>query len=254
MSAQELNERTVQRRAVEAVIWGIPVVNYDRMYQARVSAANGSFNQILYWTRPSDWKNQTLTPNTDALYLMPFFNTKNAGPMVLEIPPALGGTIVGTVMDCWQTPLEDVGPAGVDKGKGGKYLILPPGYKEKVPAGYIALPSSNYEGYALLRSIPKSGGEADIAAAAAYGKQIQLYPLSAASHPPETKYADATNVVIESTIPYDMRFFESLNRIVQSEPWLERNKVMIDQLRSIGVEKGKPFQPDGDTTAALNPL
>ena len=108
-----------------------------------------------------------------------------------------------------------------------------------------------YEGYALLRSIPKSGGEADIAAAVAYGKQIQLYPLSAASHPPETKYADATNVVIDSTIPYDMRFFESLNRIVQSEPWLERDKVMIDQLRSIGVEKGKPFQPDGDTTAAL---
>jgi hypothetical protein len=48
MSAQELNERTVQRRAVEAVIWGIPVGNNDRMYQAMVSAANDSFNQILY--------------------------------------------------------------------------------------------------------------------------------------------------------------------------------------------------------------
>jgi hypothetical protein len=104
---------------------------------------------------------------------------------------------------------------------------------------------------ALLRSIPKSGGEADIAAAVAYGKQIKLYPLSGASHPPETKYADATNVVIDSTIPYNMRFFESLNCIVQSEPWLERDKVMTDQLRSIGVKKGKPFQPDGDTTAAL---
>ncbi len=232
-------------------IWGIPAVNYDAMYQAMVSAAHGSFNQILYWTRPSDWKNQTLTPNTDALYLMPFFNTKDAGPMVLEIPPAQGGAIVGTVMDCWQTPLEDVGPAGVDKGKGGKYLVLPPGYKQKVPAGYIPLPSTNYEGYALLRSIPKSGGEADIAAAVAYGRQIKLYPLSAAAHPPETKFADATNVVIDGTIPYDMRFFESLNRMVQSEPWLERDKAMIDQLKSIGIEKGKPFQPGADTVAAL---
>ena len=78
------------------------------MYQAMVSAAHGSFNQILYWTHPSDWKNQTLTPNTDALYLMPFFNTKDVGPIVLEIPPAQGGTIVGTVMDCWQTPLEEL--------------------------------------------------------------------------------------------------------------------------------------------------
>ncbi len=57
---------------------------------------------------------------------------------MLEIPPADEGTIVGSVDDCWQAAIEDVGPAGVDKGKGGKYLILPPGYKEKVPDGYIA--------------------------------------------------------------------------------------------------------------------
>src|SRR5271155_2272263 len=137
LSAKELHQRTVQRRAVEVAIWGIPVVNYDAMYQAMVNAAHGSFNQILYWTRPSDWKNQTLTPNADALYLMPFINTKDVGPMVLEIPPAQGGTIVGTIMDCWQLPLEDVGPAGVDKGKGGKYLILPPGCEEKVLGNYI---------------------------------------------------------------------------------------------------------------------
>ena len=65
--------------------------------------------------------------------------------MVLEIPPAEGGTIVGSVDDCWQAAIEDVGPAGVDKGKGGKYLILPPDYKEKVPDGYIAMPSGNYQ-------------------------------------------------------------------------------------------------------------
>ena len=62
--------------------------------------------------------------NPDVFYLMPFFNTKDAGPMVLEIPPADAGVINGTVMDCWQVPLEDEGPAGVDKGKGGKYLEI----------------------------------------------------------------------------------------------------------------------------------
>ena len=80
----------------------------------------GAFNQIVYWSRLPDWKNQTLTPNPDAIYLMPFFNTKDVGPMVLEIPPADEGSITGTVMDAWQNALEDVGPAGVDKGKGGK--------------------------------------------------------------------------------------------------------------------------------------
>ena len=75
--------------------------------------------------------------------------------------------------------LEDVGPAGADKGKGGKYLITPPDYKDKVPDGYIHLPSGTYQGYALLRSILKSHDDTDIAKAVEYGKRIKLYPLSA---------------------------------------------------------------------------
>ena len=75
------------RRAVEAVIWGMPAVNAELMFQA-VKDANADFNQVVYWSRPLTWKNQTLTPNPDTIYVFPFFNTKDAGPMVLEIPPA----------------------------------------------------------------------------------------------------------------------------------------------------------------------
>lgn len=145
LKTTDLAERAIYRRAVEAVIWGMAAVNFDRMYQAMVRETKGSFNQILYWSRLPDWKNQTLTPNPDSIYLMPFFNTKDAGPIVLEIPPADRGTIVGSLMDIWQTPLEDVGPAGVDKGEGGKYVILPPGYTGRIPAGYISLPSVTYQ-------------------------------------------------------------------------------------------------------------
>jgi hypothetical protein len=177
-SPEDLSRRTVKRRAIEAVIWGVPVVNYDLMYQAAVREAKGEFNQVIYWSRLPDWKIQTLTPNPDVIYLMPFINTKDVGPVVLEIPPADEGSITGTVMDVWQCALEDVGPAGVDKGKGGNYVILPPGHKDKVPADYIPLPSDTYEGYAQLRSIPKSGSEGDVAKAVAYGKRVKLYPLS----------------------------------------------------------------------------
>jgi hypothetical protein len=89
-----------------------------------------------------------------------------------------------------------------------------------VPAGYIPLPSDTYEGYALLRSIPRSGREADIAKAVAYGKRIKIYPLSPAATPPVTAFVDVVDVVYDATISYDLRFFESLNRIVQAEPWL----------------------------------
>jgi hypothetical protein len=172
--------------------------------------------------------------------------------MVLEIPPADEGSITGTLMDVWQCALEDVGPAGVDKGQGGKYLILPPAYKDRIPEGYIPLPSDTYEGYALLRSIPKSGTDADVANAVAYGKRIQLYPLSQAAKPPATIFVDVVDVVYDSTIAYDLRYFESLNRIVQAEPWLERDKAMIHQLASMGIEKGKSFQPDTKTQDLLN--
>src|ERR1044072_3385099 len=166
LSADALARRTIERRAVEAVIWGMPAVNLDLMLQAAIRSGARP-NQIVYWSRLPDWKNQTLTPNPDVIYLMPFFDTKDAGPMVLEIPPADGGVINGTIMDAWQVPLEDVGPAGVDKGRGGKYLILPPGHAGPGPGGYVMLPSPHYQGYALLRSILKSGSDADVAPAVA---------------------------------------------------------------------------------------
>jgi hypothetical protein len=155
-------------------------------------------------------------------------------------------------MDAWQCALEDVGPAGVDQGHGGKYLILPPGYKGNVPSDCIALQSDTYQGYALLRSIPSSGSEDDVARAVMYGKRIKLYPLSAVAERSPTTFVDVVDIVYDSTIPYDLRFFESLNRIVQVEPWLERDKAMIDPLRSIGIEKGKHFNPDMRTREALN--
>jgi hypothetical protein len=222
------------------------------MYQAMARETGGRFNEIVYWSRLPDWKNQTLTPNPDAIYLMPFFNTKDVGPVVLEIPAADEGSITGSVMDCWQTAIEDVGPAGVDKGKGGKYLILPPGYTDRVEAGYIPMPSGNNAGYALLRSILKSGSDADIAKAVGYAKRIKLYPLSAAANPPQTKFLDAIDVVFDCTIPYDLRFFQSLDHMVQTEPWLTRDKVMIDHLKTIGIEKGKAFNPDTAAQEVLN--
>ncbi len=251
-SADELARRSLERRAVEAVIWGMPAVNFELMLQAMTGSAKGAPNQIVYWSRLSDAKNQTLTPNPDVIYLMPFFDTKDVGPMVMEIPPAgPEGSLTGSIDDGWQTALEDVGPAGADKGEGGKYLILPPGYKDAPPSGYVLLQSPTYQSYALLRSNLASGDQADIAKAVAYGKRVKVYPLSQAQSPPATTFVDAIDVVFDSTIPGDLRFYQSLDRFVQHEPWIDRDRVMIDMLRTIGIEKGKPFTPDQATQTVL---
>ena len=105
---EQLTERTIHRRAVEAVVWGMPTVNYQLMYQEMVDKVHGNLNQILYWSGLLDWKNQTLTPNRDVIYLMPFFNAKDIGPVVLEIPPADDGVFNGSIMNYWQSAIEQV--------------------------------------------------------------------------------------------------------------------------------------------------
>jgi hypothetical protein len=238
-SAQELAQRNIERRSIDAFVWGMPAVNFQLMLDAFEKLGGGG-NQVIYWSRPVNWKNQTLTPNPDTIYFTPFYDTRN-GPVVLEIPAAGEGSITGSIDDGWQSPLEDVGPAGLDKGNGGKYLILPPGYKDKVPDGYFALRSPTYRGFALLRSNLSSGSDADIAKAVAYGKHIRFYPLPQGSSAAagETHFVDAYDKPYDSTIPYDSRFFDALNRFVQIEPWLERDKAMIDPLASLGIAKGE---------------
>jgi hypothetical protein len=250
-SPEELAHRSQERRAVEAVIWGMPAVNTKLMYDQMVKAG-GKPGQIIYWGKPLDWHNQTLTPNPDTLYFMGFYDTKASGPMVVEIPPAGDdGSLNGNFVTLWQTALEDAGLLGVDKGKGVKFVITPPGYAEKIPDGFEQLASDTYGGYFLIRSSLKSHNDADVQKSIAYGKRVKFYPLSEAGKKPETVFIDVKDKDFDSTIKYDASFFALLDRVVQTEPWIPRDRAMIDQLRTIGIEKGKPFAPDEATNKAL---
>jgi hypothetical protein len=244
---KDVGQRVIEQRAFQAVVWGMPVVNFDLMRQEMLKKTKAKVNQVVYWGRPLDSKNQTLTPNPDALYFMAFYSTKD-GPIVLDVPPGdANGSFNGNIVTTWQMPLEDAGLLGYDKGAGAKYLVLPPGYAGPKPDGYVALQSDTFGGYALVRSNFKSHSDADVAASIAYGKQVKVYPLASAANPAPTVFVDAKDVQFDSTIRYDASFFESLNRIVQEEPWLARDRAMIDSLKSLGIEKGKPFKPDAAT-------
>jgi len=250
-SPQELASRAIERSAVEAVIWGMPAVNTELMVDAMLKAG-GKPGEIIYWGKPLDWRNQTLTPNPDTLYFMGFFDTKASGPMVVEIPPAGDdGSLNGNFVTLWQTALEDAGLLGVDRGKGIKFVITPPGYAGKIPEGFERLASDTYGGYFLIRSNLKSHGDADVQRSIAYGKRVKFYPLSEIGHPPQTVFVDVKDKDFDSTIKYDLSLFTLLDRVVQSEPWIARDRAMIDQLRSLGIEKGKPFAPDEATRQAL---
>src|SRR5262249_52958272 len=151
------------------------------------------------------------------------------GPIVIDVPPASAdGSLNANIVNIWQQPLEDAGLMGVDAGKGAKLLMLPPGYSQPIPDGYEALQPNTNGSYVLFRSNLQSHSDADVAKSIAYARRIRVYPLSQASNPPATMFTDVKDVLFDSTIRYDDSFFTHLDRIVQSEPWLDRDRAMID--------------------------
>jgi hypothetical protein len=250
-TSEELNRRTIERRAVEAAIWGMPIVNFDVMRQAFFRDANASYGDIIFWSRPANWKLQCLTPNTSVRYVFSFINTGQAGPMVLELPATGDAGLMGTVVDAWQVPVTDLGLAGEDQGKGGKYLFLPPGHQGAVPSGYIVLPVQTYNSFVGLRLIIKSEDEATVGKAIAYLKHIRIYPLSKATAPPESKYVDMVDTIWDTVPRFDENFYTSLARMLNEEPIQPRDSAVMGMLLTIGIEKGKDFKPDEATQTAL---
>src|SRR5271169_4778677 len=134
-TSEQLASRTVYRRAVDAVIWGLPLVGEYTVKQAYFRDGKANYNDIVWWPKGGGWKNQSPTPNVNTRYMYFFINTQQDGPVVVELPPAVpGASFYGTIEDAWYVPLVDIG----FEGKGGKYLILPPDYTADVPAGYTA--------------------------------------------------------------------------------------------------------------------
>ena len=175
VSAHDLplrEQRVLERRAVDAVIWGMPIVSLDAMRQAYFRDGKAKYGDIIWWPKGNAWKNQSLTPNTSVRYLYVFFNTKDAGPVVLDLPAATNGSsLLGTMADAWQVPLTDIG----FEGKGGKYLVLPPDYTGDVPDGYIPVRSKTYNTFTTIRSILASNSEEDERNGNALVQQIKTY-------------------------------------------------------------------------------
>jgi len=137
-------------------------------------------------------------------------------------------------------PLVDIG----FEGKGGKYLILPPDYKDEVPPGYIPVRPKTYNTYTLLRSIVASPSEEDVRAGDALVQQIKIYPLTKVGSPPAQRIVDMTDIVYDGLVKYDETFFTSLSRVLNEEPVQSRDLEMMGMLLQLGIEKGKEFNPD----------
>jgi hypothetical protein len=236
--------------AVDIAVWGMPIVSVYAMREAFFRDAGARYGDIVYWSQPADWKVQLTTPNASSYYVYFNFNTKE-GPVVLDFPAAEGAGLFGTLLDAWQIPLSDVGPEGEDKGKGGRYLIIPPVYNEKLPEGYIPLFLETYNGYALFRAIPASSSPADRDKAIDLIKKMRLYPLNNSKNPPAQKHIDLSGQLFDGVVHFDETFFYALSKMINEEPAETRDLIVLSQLLSIGIVKGKDFTPNAGTLEIL---
>ena len=245
-SAKDLNSRLVYRRAVDAVIWGLPLVGEYTVKQAYFRDGKANYNDIVWWPKGGGWKNQSPTPNVNTRYMYFFINTQKDGPVVVELPPAVpGASFYGTIEDAWYVPQVDIG----FEGKGGKYLVLPPDFKGEIPEGYIVVRPATYNSMTLLRSILRSLSEEDVRAGDTLVGQVKIYPLSKAADPPAQSLLDMTDVMFNGLVKYDESFFGSLARALDEETVQRRDMQMLGMLLPLGIEKGKAFTPDAATFA-----
>ena len=145
--------------------------------------------------------------------------------------------------------LVDIGPLGPDKGKGGKYLFLPPGYKGEVPEGYFVVKSPTYSVSFGVRGF-KVDGKTD--QAVALMKQIKVYPLAKAADPPKMEFLNGSGKPIDTIHSDTITFFEMLAQLVDEEPAEVFTPLERFHMQAIGIEKGKPFNPDPKTKALLS--
>jgi hypothetical protein len=241
VSVEDLDYQVKYQRAFEAVLWSMPAVAKFGLHRGSLAIGAGN-NVVMAWSRPSKPWMEALTPNNTTPYALATTDLRK-GPVVVEVPKATDkANLFGQIADNWYITIADIGPIGVDKGKGGKILLTPPGYNGKVPAGYIEVKSPSFIVDFAFRSIPTPEGSAQDAYA--LSKRIKIYSLSELPNPKPTKFIDPTNIRWSTLAYYDERWFDDLYQVISVEPIRERDKVMMGALKTLGIEKGKPFKPD----------
>jgi hypothetical protein len=224
------------QRAVQTYLWATPIVAVYSFIEGMKRDFNADMYTSNIWEKSASPTTVVLTGNSQSIYSVGYFDLSETGPFVLEFPENL----LGMIDNLWYAPVTDVGLAGPDRGKGGKYLILPPNYTGAVPDGYYTFESSTFLNIWLVRGFKGKDGSSPVDKL----KQVKLYPLDKINEQPEMTYNLVSNLPAELTFPLDERFFNSLAQIFAKENVREKDLAYLGMMHSLGIGKGKVFNPD----------
>lgn len=235
-STEKIYDSLDFQRAIQAYLLALPIVNQVGN-RDNILTAGPANTTVPIWENLVDSRTVELTANDNTPYTW-FWVDLHQGPLVIEAPPK----VLGLVNDIWYHWSGDIGVTGPDKGAGGKYLLLPPGYKDAVPEGYFVIRPGSLSAWIVWRSFvidgdPKPGVDA-------VKKFTKIYPLAQAASPPELKFVNMSGQPFNMVAPADYRFWELLNKVVQDEPTGAVDATTLGLWASVGIKKGEPFAPD----------
>jgi hypothetical protein len=226
-------------------------------------------NQVLIFPELMDSASLFLTANSDTVYFWTFIDLTQ-GPMVIDVPamPAPSG-VLGTIDDMWFRWVTDVGLPGPDRGEGGRYLLVGPGYDGPLPdsgfhVAHVRTTRATLIGRAFMidddpapaveaikagfKIYPYTPGAAGTAVASFLAGRALLAGPAAVS---ETRFVDAVHLEINTVTPNDFSFWETIDELVQQEPAGAGDPEILGQLAAVGIRKGTPLAPDERMRAIL---
>lgn len=235
-TVEKLYDNLDFQRAVQAYLLGQPEVSMAAMRKALTSQGPANIT-FLTFEKMMDSHTFWLTANCNSPYACVWLDLHN-GPLVLEVPPR----VLGMINDARSRYVVDIGMVGPDRGEGGKYLIVPPGYESPVPEGYFVVKSTTFQNLYFFRLFAVNGDFQP--AITSMKKYSRAYPLSLAGNPPENNFVDLSGKAFCGITPSDYRYWEYLNEVVQEEPLETADRICLSYYASVGIQKGRPFAPD----------
>jgi len=243
-TAQAAFDYIDRARGVEVFLNAMPGASVNALVKGPRELGVTATNQVLIFDELMSSESLFLTGNTSTLYALPTIDLRADGPTVVEVPPGM----LGAFNDMWFRYIGDVGPAGQDRGEGGSYLLLPPGYEGAVPDGYFVLRSRTFGVWTFMRGSVADGLEVGVANIV---DNLKVYPLAGRDNPPEMEFISGSGKAFNTVHPNNFSFYEHVNELVQTESDEMLDVETRGLLASIGIVKGQPFAPDERMRAIL---
>ena len=235
-TTQKVYDQLDLNRATEAFLNCIPIASMYGLKHGILKHGPANTTAVLF-EELMDSKAFWLTPNTTSIYMASWLELGDE-PIVIETPP----NVLGFLNDAWFKYVVDFGNAGPDEGKGGKFLIVPPGYREALPEGYYVAHTSTHGNWVIWRGFQVEGSTKP--AVEATKKLFRMYPLSQKGSPPEMTFVNISGKFNNTIHRMDYGYWEELNSTIQAEPIDGLDVETRGLLAAIGIRKGQEFKPD----------